>query len=248
MNVELNVNGLNYVATFPDRDVRNLHLPLLRTLTRLQREKKRRLVVFLSAPPGVGKSTLTGFWQMLSRQDTDLQDLQGLPMDGFHHFNSYLDEHSLRHRKGAPDTFNLGLLQDYLADLKSPFPRWPSYDRNLHDPQQNAIEVVSPIVVVEGNWLLLKEPGWQDLIRRCDYSIFIGSYIDYLKERLIARKMRGGVSREDAERFFEQSDGPNVMRVLTNSRKADLTLEMLKDGSYRLIDGLLDEKPPAVVL
>lgn len=247
MHVELNVNGLSYIATFPDKDVRDLHLPLLRTLTRLQREKSVGWSYSWPHRSG-GKSTLTAFWQMLSRQETDVQDLQGLPMDGFHHFNSYLDEQGLRGRKGAPDTFNLGLLQDHLAELKSSESRWPSYDRNLHDPQQNAIEVTSPIAVVEGNWLLLKEPGWQELIRRCDYSIFIGSYIDRLKERLIARKMKGGTSREDAERFFEQSDGPNVMRALTHSRKADLTLEMLKDGSYRLIDGLLDEKPVAVEL
>ncbi|GKX63372.1 nucleoside/nucleotide kinase family protein [Pragia fontium] len=233
MNVELNVNGLSYIASFPDQDIRELHLPLLRKLTALQQQKKRRLIVFLAAPPGIGKSTLTCFWQTLSHQHIELQNLQGLPMDGFHHYNSYLDEHNLRARKGAPDTYDLGLLKDYLQQLNQPEPCWPSYDRNLHDPIQNAIQVTAPIVVVEGNWLLLKEPGWQELIHYCDYSIFIGSPIEKLKQRLINRKMKGGLRHADAENFFENSDSLNVKRVLANSQRADLTLMMLEDGSYR---------------
>lgn len=238
MNVEMHVNGLSYIASFPDKDIRTLHLPLLRKLTALLRDKKQcnkqqRLVVFLAAPPGIGKSTLTGFWQMLSHQDVDLQDVQGLPMDGFHHYNSYLDENNLRARKGAPDTYDLGLLKDHLRQIYQPDATWPAYDRNLHDPIQNAIFVTAPIVIIEGNWLLLKEPGWQDLIQYCDYSIFIGSPIENLRERLINRKMKGGLSYEDAENFFENSDGLNVKRVLSNSHRADLTLMMLADGSYR---------------
>lgn len=236
MNVELDVNGLSYIATFPDKDIRDLHLPLLRMLTEFQRRKKQRLIVFLAAPPGVGKSTLTSFWQILSRQDMALKDLQGLPMDGFHRYNSYLDEHNLRARKGAPETFDLGLLKDYLATLQQPDARWPAYDRNLHDPLQDAIEVTSPILIIEGNWLLLKEPGWQELLALCDYSIFITSPIENLKQRLIERKMKGGLSHQDAENFFETSDALNVQRVLNHSQRADMTLMMLPDGSYSTVD------------
>ncbi|PHI32210.1 nucleoside/nucleotide kinase family protein [Budvicia aquatica] len=236
MNVELRVNGFSYIASFPDRDIKDIHLPLLHRLTQLfkqkQREHQQRLVVFLAAPPGIGKSTLTEFWQILAKQDTELQDFQGLPMDGFHHYNSYLDEHHLRGRKGAPDTYNLELLKEYLAELQKPQATWPAYDRNLHDPVQDAIEVTAPIVVIEGNWLLLQEAGWQDLINRCDYSIFIAGDINNLKQRLVSRKMKGGLSKEDAERFFEKSDGPNVMRVLERSHQADLMLMMQEDGSY----------------
>ncbi|WP_159565954.1 nucleoside/nucleotide kinase family protein [Budvicia diplopodorum] len=237
MNVELNVNGFSYIASFPDRDINNIHLPLLHQLTQLLKQKQRqhqqRLVVFLAAPPGIGKSTLTEFWQILSKQDTELQDLQGLPMDGFHHYNSYLDEHHLRSRKGAPDTYNLDLLNQYLAKLQNAQATWPAYDRNLHDPVQDAIKVTAPIVVIEGNWLLLQEAGWQDLIKYCDYSIFVAGDVSDLKQRLVSRKMKGGKSQKEAESFFEKSDGPNVLRVLEHSKQADLMLMMLEDGSYR---------------
>ncbi|SQI21103.1 putative fructose transport system kinase [Salmonella enterica subsp. arizonae] len=35
-------------------------------------------------------------------------------------------------------------------------------------------------------------------------------------------------------RFYEHTDGPNVRRVLENSRSADLMLEMTANGEYRL--------------
>ncbi len=64
---------------------------------------QRRTVVFLCAPPGTGKSTLTTFWEYLAQQDPELPAIQTLPMDGFHHYNSWLDAHQLRPFKGAPE-------------------------------------------------------------------------------------------------------------------------------------------------
>ena len=55
-----------------------------------------------------------------------------------------------------------------------------------------------------------------------------------MKERLIARKMAGGKSREDAERFYRESDRVNVERVLKKSWPADETWQMLGDGDYQL--------------
>lgn len=54
-----------------------------------------------------GKSTLTTFWEYLSRQAPDLPSIQTLPMDGFHHYNAWLDANHLRTYKGAPETFTL---------------------------------------------------------------------------------------------------------------------------------------------
>jgi pantothenate kinase len=234
VNVRLIINGLETQACFKDEEVESLHKPLLTSLAEKQKALGRRLVVFLAAPPGTGKSTLVSFWEYLSSQDENLPAIQALPMDGFHHYNEYLLANNLKQHKGAPQTFNVKKLTDALRSLQHPGSYWPQYDRNLHDPVENAITVEAPIVVVEGNWLLLNQPEWQALRQLCDDSIFISASPEQLSERLISRKMRGGLSREQAQEFFHSTDGPNVLRVLNNSQPADITLRMDEQGGYRL--------------
>lgn len=195
----------------------------------------------MCAPPGSGKSTLAAFWEYLSQQSPQLEPLQVLPFDGFHYTNEILESNtirrndetiSLRRIKGASETFNLTDLIDKLKQLKARSPKWPYYDRNLHDPVDDAIQVDKNIVVVEGNWLLLNEPVWCDLYKLADFTVFIDTDADFLKERLVNRKIRGGVSEEDAIAFYESSDAINVNKVLTQSVRADLSLYMNKNGSF----------------
>ena len=65
-----------------------------------------------------------------------------------------------------------------------------------------------------------------------DYSVFIDAEPELLRERLINRKVAGGKSREEAERFFDFSDSKNIERVLKNSARADETWKLLSDGDY----------------
>ncbi|WP_431222376.1 nucleoside/nucleotide kinase family protein [Serratia sp. L9] len=237
MKTALNVNGLIIESFFADEEIEQLHLPLLQFLAQKQRQKDERLVVFLAAPPGSGKSTLTAFWQHLSAQHKELPVLQTLPMDGFHHTNRWLDAHGLRGRKGAPETFDRGQLELALASLRQSHSLWPAYDRVLHDPIPNAIEVTAPVVIVEGNWLLLDEPGWRDLAKFSDLTLFIQAPPQQLQARLVERKIRGGLSAEQANAFYQQTDGPNVERVLHHSLPATLPL-MWDNGGLRCKEGL----------
>ncbi|NLS52157.1 nucleoside/nucleotide kinase family protein [Hafnia alvei] len=232
MKLNLSVNGLTYPAYFSDDEIEHLHLPWLQYLTQQQKLLERRIIVFLAAPPGVGKSTLCGLWQWLSEQYPELSALQGLAMDGFHHYNRDLQIAGLSHKKGAPETFDLALLQRYLGQLQNPNALWPIYDRQLHEPVMDMVEVKAPIVVVEGNWLLLNEEGWRDLSRYADVSLFISASPQLLKSRLVGRKVAGGQSSENAEAFYAMTDGPNVQRVLNESLTADMRWQMATDGSY----------------
>lgn len=73
--------------------------------------------MFFSAPPGTGKSTLTAFWEFLS-SDGGMPPIQTLPMDGFHHYNVWLEAHNLRAYKGAPETFDVDRLAQHLRQIK----------------------------------------------------------------------------------------------------------------------------------
>ena len=66
----------------------------------------------------------------------------------------------------------------------------------------------------------------------CDFSIFIHAPAQILRERLISRKIAGGLTRQVAEAFYARTDGPNVERVLMNSRQANLIVEMTEEGRY----------------
>ncbi|WP_431221663.1 nucleoside/nucleotide kinase family protein [Serratia sp. L9] len=234
MKVMLTINGLVVEAHYSDKEIADVHLPLLRKLAdRKTIPSHKRKIIFLSAPPGTGKSTLTAFWEYLARQDPLLPDIQTLPMDGFHHYNDWLEEHGLRPFKGAPETFNVDKLAKNLELIRDGDGEWPQYDRQRHDPIENAIRVMAPVVIVEGNWLLLDDDNWRSLEPYCDSSLFIQAPTDTLRERLIARKCAGGLSANEARAFYLRTDGPNVERVLAHSRPADITLTMTESGEYR---------------
>ncbi len=228
---------------FPDKDIAKIHKPLVEKFTRLYQEQEERVVIFLCAPPGSGKSTLAAFWEYLSQQSSFIEPLQVLPFDGFHYTNEILESNttqrngetiSLRSIKGGFETFNLTDLIRKLKQLKTQAPKWPYYDRNLHDPVDDAIQVNKNIVVVEGNWLLLDEPVWSELYKLADFTVFIDTDAEFLKDRLVNRKIRGGVSEEDALAFYENSDAINVEKVLNHSIKADLNLYMNQNGSFEI--------------
>ena len=237
------INGFPVNAVFTDESVNSIFKPMLRDLAQLFYERKRRVVAFIAAPPAVGKSTLSAFLQYLSGNMEDMPKVQAVGMDGFHYPQKYILEHTvirdgreqpMKGYKGAPDTFDAVLLNTNINELyETESVLWPVYDRRLHDVQMDAVEVTAPIVLLEGNYLLLDAPVWRDL--KHDYSIFIKAEEEQLRERLIARKMKGGTSPQDAVAFYERCDGPNVRICLENSLPADLTLKMTGDGEFRIV-------------
>ncbi|NDL68646.1 nucleoside/nucleotide kinase family protein [Anaerotalea alkaliphila] len=239
MNVLLNVNGFEYEAHFEQRELDDIIKPLILKFQELHQRRQRRIIVFLAAPPAVGKSTFSLFLESVSKEMENAIPVQCLSLDGFHHTNEYLANHKaviedeercLSEVKGMPETFDLSTFKEKLVKMKSEDVKWPIYDRNLHDVVPDQIPVHSGIVLIEGNWLLLDEPGWKELKDLSDYSIFIGSKESMLKERLINRKIRGGSTPEEAAAFYEKSDRKNIERVMKHRLKADMVLDMLPTG------------------
>ena len=240
MDVPLKVNGFDVRASYDDKAVNQLLVPLLRRLTRLQATRGGRLVAFLAAPPGAGKSTLATFLELLSGQTPDVTPVQAVGMDGFHYPNAYLDGHSfeedgrtvgMRSRKGAPQTFDVDGLRAALLDVRDANPRpWPTYSRVLHDVVPASLPIREKIVLVEGNYLLLDQDRWTGLADLADYTVFLSAPEPLLQERLVARKVAGGMSHVEALAWYETSDGRNVKAALAHHSPADLELELQPDG------------------
>lgn len=223
---DVTVNGYTYEARYTAETVDEVFLPLLRTLKELHDRLGRRTVVYLAAPPGTGKSTIALVLEELAKKELGRDVFQSVGLDGFHYHNDYLKTHAvlvdgkpvpLKAFKGTPETFDLVEFKKHLDDLRVMVNMpWPVYDRTIHDPRPEGTRVYADIVLIEGNYLLLDEDYWDDFARLCDYSIFIGADEADLRERLISRKMKGGVSYEDALAHYERTDGPNVRRVLAH--------------------------------
>ena len=137
-------------------------------------------------------------------------------------------------RSGMPETFDLEKFKKCLQDIQYKNIKWPIYDRNIHEPVIDKLEVTADIILIEGNWLLLDQDKWRELKSFCDYSIFIEAEENLLKNRLIERKIKGGLTQYEALEFYERTDKKNVIRVMKNRLAADLTLEMLESGEKRL--------------
>lgn len=237
------VNSFEVNADYYEEDIENIFKPLLQQLTNMKKDKNRRILVYLAASPGVGKSTLASFLEFISKNEADIEEIQAIGLDGFHYHQEYIKNNKIiidgievlmAEVKGCPETFDLNKLKSKILSLKDENVEWPIYDRNLHDVVEDEILVTKNIILIEGNWLLLDEYGWRNLKDHCDYSIFIKADEGMLKNRLIQRKRRGGLSEEAAVKFYEKSDSKNVQRVLKNSLSADLVLEMSGTGKYEI--------------
>ncbi|MCR4903837.1 MAG: nucleoside/nucleotide kinase family protein [Butyrivibrio sp.] len=244
MEYKVNINGIDVDAEFSEKAVNEIFLPLLLMLEKMQIEKGKRLIVMVAAPPGAGKSTLVSFLEELSKKELKNVTVQAIGMDGFHRRQEYLLSHTVEidkiqrpmvDIKGAPVTFDLDLLKSSVKRLlEAESMGWPSYDRHLHNPVDNAIDVNGDIILLEGNYLLLEQEGWRDISELADYTIFIRADEKLLRNRLIKRKADSGNSILKAEQFVDFSDMKNVKICLENSKKANLELEV-KNGDFTII-------------
>lgn len=233
--MQINVNGIEVDAKYTTSTIQNILLPLLEKLTNLQKEEGRRIIVFLAAPPGCGKSTLSLYLEYLSKTSNTYTTIQAIGMDGFHHTNVYLNNHYrndtndlLALHKGAPDTFNIESLKQHLIDIKEKeISYWPIYDRTIHDPIDNAITVKEKIILIEGNYLLLNKDKWKDLKEYSDYNIFVYGEPINLEKRLVDRKMHSGSPFDIALKHYHETDKPNILLVNKFTLPSDLCLKLV---------------------
>ena len=242
LTYNMEINGLWQEVKFTEETIEEIFMPFLHELTDLKMTLDRKVIAYLVAPPGAGKSTLAPFLEKLSRErSSEVDPIRALGMDGYHYTAAYMKITSVERDgekilmndiKGAPETFDVDLLVDKIREARSEGTNWNIYDRKIHDVLPDYWSVEDDILLIEGNYLLLKEKGWTNVRVLSDYSVFIEAKPSFLRERLINRKILGGKSREEAERFYNFSDAKNIERVLKNSARADETWKLLPDGDF----------------
>jgi len=181
---------------------------------------KRRLVALVGAPAS-GKSTLA---EALAKRD---QHIQVIPMDGFHLDNNLLSDRGMLHCKGAPDTFDVAGFLHLVRRLRTEDEViFPTFDRSrdLSIAGAGAIRPATETIIVEGNYLMLDQPHWQELARLWDLSISIDVELQVLRRRLLQRWADHGLSQAEAAEKTNGSDLPNAKLVHENSLPCDVVI------------------------
>src|SRR5690606_5231891 len=99
-------------------------------------------------------------------------------MDGFHLAEAELVRLDRRARKGAPDTFDALGYVALLRRLRAADERTvyaPVFDRSLEEPIACAVPVPRevPLVVTEGNYLLVEDGDWAEVGPLLDESWYV---------------------------------------------------------------------------
>ena len=197
--------------------------------------KGQRLVIALAGPPASGKSTIAAILQRRLGPTSTI-----LPMDGFHHDNDWLEARGLRHRKGAPETFDVSALTSLLTRLRDRIdgPRLPqpvakpkpmavpTFDRT-HDrvvPDGSVITADHRIILVEGNYLLLDQAPWQTLSPLFDLRVMLEVPVATLRSRLEARWRDLGHDAAEIASKVDGNDLPNARLVIETTSKMEFIL------------------------
>lgn len=152
-----------------------------------------------------------------------------VPMDGFHLAEAELHRLGRHERKGAPDTFDaagyVALLRRIRAAEETVYA--PEFHREVEESYAGAIAVPPdvPLVVTEGNYLLLEQGPFAAVRELLDEAWFLVPDDGTRVERLVRRHVRHGRSPEAAREWVQRSDERNAELIASTRPRADVLVD-----------------------
>jgi pantothenate kinase len=185
----------------------------------------QRVLLGIAGPPGAGKSTLAAALCAAAGGAAVV-----VPMDGHHLANCELVRLGRRARKGAPDTFDAAgyaallrrLRQQGMGDSSTTVYA-PEYRREIEEAVAGAIAVPAgtPLVIAEGNYLLLDDGEWAGLAELLDETWYVEGDDALRIERLTRRHVDFGKTPGQAREWVERSDEANARVIAATRSRAD---------------------------
>lgn len=188
-----------------------------------------RRILGIAGAPGAGKSTICA-----ALLDALGDRAQLVPMDGFHLANTELERLGRRDSKGAPHTFDVAGYVNLLSRLRAQTDDViyaPTFDRGLEESIAGAVAVspATPLVITEGNYLLLAEAGWLGVAPLLDETWFVDVPVSERRRRLVARRRSYGHSPDAALDWVARVDEANARIVEPTASGADLIIRVTSD-------------------
>ncbi|WP_309666933.1 nucleoside/nucleotide kinase family protein [Tabrizicola sp.] len=190
-----------------------------------RRAEKGRVIAAVVGAPGSGKSTIAE--KLAGKLNAVRPEMAAvLPMDGYHYDDLYLGPAGLLARKGAPHTFDVDGLYHVLRRMRARDEvsvAVPVFDRKIEIARAGArlISAAVPVIIVEGNYLLLQSDPWARLRPLFDVTVMLDVAEGLLRSRLTGRWNRFGLTGAEIQRKLEDNDLPNGRLVRTQSAVAD---------------------------
>lgn len=186
----------------------------------------QRSVLGIVGAPASGKTTLA--WGLANALGSRAVVVG---MDGFHLAQSELQRLKRTDRKGAPDTFDAAGYVNLVRRLREGVDTVyaPEFRREIEEPIAGAVAVPPevPLVITEGNYLLLDEDPWTGVKPLLTEAWFLAPDEPERLERLVSRHRRYGRSLVEAKQRALGSDQRNADIIAATSSRADLVLENL---------------------
>jgi pantothenate kinase len=184
----------------------------------------RRSLLGITGAPGAGKSSLA------AALAAAVPGSVVVPMDGFHLPTAVLERHGWVAERGTPRTFDAAGYVTLLRALRAGSPvTAPGFDRAVEEPVAGMIAVPAgaPLVITEGNYLLLEAEPWAAVRGLLDEVWYVEAREPVRIERLVARHVRYGRTEDAArERALRGSDAANARLVRATRARADLVVDL----------------------
>lgn len=183
----------------------------------------RRKLLGLVGPPGAGKSTLA-----MALQHAFPACTQVVSMDGFHLANAELQRLGRAASKGSPDTFDsagyAALLERLRHQRADEIVYAPEFRREIDEAVAGAVAIApgTPLVITEGNYLLLQAGHWARIAPLLDDVWYIDVEDTLRTDRLAQRHQQYGRSREAALQWVAGTDEPNARLIAATRPRAQL--------------------------
>lgn len=195
-----------------------------------------RHILGIVGAPGAGKSTVAA--HVAAALGPDVAVL--VAMDGFHLANVVLESLGRRDRKGAHDTFDSAGYANLLERLHrssiapgrpgaTDIVYAPEFRREIEEDIGCAIPVPpgTPLVVTEGNYLLLDGGAWARARACLDEVWFLAPGDDLRQHRLVLRHETFGKSADDARAWALGTDQSNADLIESTAERADLIVRLV---------------------
>ena len=198
---------------------------LIKLLDNLKNDLKNRYFIALSGPPASGKSTISE--KLVKDLTLKGHNSSILQMDGFHYDDQILKQKSLLLKKGSPETFDVMGFLNFLFRLQNENEvAIPIFDRSLELSRSSAVIISKEtrVVIVEGNYILLRTHPWRELHKFFNSTIMINTKHEILEKRLIERWRSFNIPEEEIKQKVFENDLPNGVNVYKNSILADFNL------------------------